>query len=107
MTTPPSKDLIAAASDNDLLMRMIAIGEALGYPQAQVEAARRRLVAADANAKGTGDTIARLMEYATKEREKALASVPPPAGMNMEVVTDEAIEYALNKVLGSGGKPTG
>lgn len=108
MATPSSKDLIAAASDNDLLARMVAIGEALGYSQAQVEGARRRLVAADANDKGAGDTIARLMAYAAGQRENALKSVPPTAGANTEIVTDDAIAYALNKVLGGGGgQPTG
>lgn len=106
MATPSSKDLIAAANDADLLARMIAIGEALGYGQAQVEAARRRLVAADANDKGTGDTIARLMAYAAGQRENALKTVPPTAGANTEIVTDDAIAYALNKVLGPP-PPTG
>ena len=108
MTTPPSKDLIAAANDPDLVARLVAIGEALGYSQAQFEGALRRLAAADANDRGVGDTIARLMAYAAGQRENALKAVPPTAGANTEIVTDDAIAYALNKVLGGGGgQPTG
>ena len=98
-TIPSSAALIAAAADADLTARLIARGAALGYSQAQVEVALRRLAAAPVD--GTGEnTIASVYEYASLTHAKAVEALPPAPGVNPSAVTDAYLDHALTVTLG-------
>lgn len=93
---PSSAALIAAAQDQDLLERMVALGATMSMGRGEITEAMSRLAATPVD--DTGDnTIASVHEYAAVQRAQALAAVPPPPGQNYQAVTDAHILYALNK----------
>ena len=62
MATPSSASIIAAARDNDLFERVVALGSTLGLTRADVEAHRTRIAASPVD--DSGNTVASVFEYA-------------------------------------------
>ena len=89
-----SADLIAAANDNDLLPRILAIGNGvLGIKEQDIRDKIKVIVASPVN--GTGnDSIASVYAYAVN----TYAPAPRP-GENPAAVTDAHLEYALRSVF--------
>lgn len=96
MSTTTSAQIIAAASDGDLLARAAALGAMLGHTQPVIEHAWRRLVSTEVTIGGETTTLARVHDYAAQVREQALAQVPDLPGRNPAAVTDAMILAALD-----------
>lgn len=84
-------DIIAAASDGDLLRRLIATAARNGIPnpQAHVEARMMHLVSQPLD--DQGNTLASVYAYAR-------ATMPPAPGANPAAVTDVMLGSALAAV---------
>lgn len=91
MSTPSSASIIAAARDNDLFERVVALGSTLGLTRADVEAHRTKLASAPADSDGA--TIASVYEYA-----RATYTPTPRPGENPAAVTDAHILHALGTI---------
>lgn len=90
-----STAIIAAARDNDLLQRAIAIAAEAGLKNPEGELAHRMFDLATAPVTDDGSTVASLYEYAQAVREEAIAKVPPEPGANPAAITDEHLRYAI------------
>lgn len=88
MATPASTDILAAARDDDLLARAIALGATIGLSQGEVEAARMRLASAPVD--DDGNTVASVHAYAVASYHP----VPTP-GADPTKVTDTHLLHAL------------
>lgn len=96
--TTSSTALIAAAQDTTLKARAVALGSMLGMMENEVSASWRNILVTNADNSGKekiGDVYAR----ALKQRELALAAVPPPVGEDVTAVTDEHLLFALRQAL--------
>ena len=102
MVTPNSRAIIAAAADEDLAARALAVAVVLGIPNAeyQTEKVRRALVVAPLDE--SGSTIATVHEYAVQVREDHIAATPPPPGANPAAITDEHLAAAWRALIASG-----
>ena len=93
-----STALIAAAQDTTLKARTVALASMLGMTENEVNASWRSILVTNADNSGKekiGDVYAR----ALKQRELALAEVPPPVGEDLTAVTDEHLLFALRQAL--------
>lgn len=93
-----SKALIAASKDVVLKERTVALGSTLGMTENEVNASWRNILVTNADNSGKesiGDVYAR----ALKQRELALAEVPPEVGEDLTAVTDEYLLFALRQAL--------
>lgn len=93
-----STALIAASKDAVLKERTVALGAQLGMTENEVSASWRNILVTNADTSGKekiGDVYAR----ALKQRELALAEVPPPVGEDLTAVTDEHLLFALRQAL--------
>lgn len=93
-----SRALIAASKDTDLKERAVALGATLGMTENEVNASWRSILVTNADNSGKmkiGDVYA----DALKQRELALAEVPPEVGADLTAVTDEHLMFALRQAL--------
>lgn len=88
MATTSTADILAAASDGDLLRRLIATAARNGIPDPQrhVEGRLMQLVATPLDDQGT--TVASVYAYAR-------ATMPPAPGANPAAVTDQMLTAAI------------
>ena len=96
--TTSSMALIAASQDTTLKARAVALGALLGMTENEVNASWRNILVTNADNDGKekiGDVYAR----ALKQRELALAEVPPEVGEDLTAVTDEHLMFALRQAL--------
>lgn len=91
MSTPSSAAIIAAARDNDLFERAVALGSTLGLTRADVEAHRMKLASAPVDSES--NTVASVYEYAS-----ATYNPTPRPGQNPAAVTDAHILHALRTI---------
>ena len=99
MSTPSSASIIAAARDNDLFERAVALGSTLGLTRADVEAHRTKIAASTVDSEG--NTIASVYEYAD-----ATYTPTPRPGENPAAVTDEYILHALREAIPASESPS-
>lgn len=94
-TTPrfTSATILAAQRDGDLIARIVALGQAQGLAQAEIEGALTRIVSAPVDS--DGNTLASGFEYAS-----ASYSPTPTPGADTTKVRDDQITAALKAVLG-------
>lgn len=96
MVDTTSAALIAAAEDNDLYERIVALAAQAGHSEQDVRAMRRQIVAA--NVSDNGDTVASVYQYALLNYEPK-----PTPGEDPSAVTDDQIRYAIDQILGVEG----
>lgn len=96
MAVTSSSALIAAAADNDLIRRFVALGATLGMTRSDVEMARERLAAAPVD--DQGNTVASVHEYASAVYNDAVEALPPRPGVNPASVTDAHMIHALKSI---------
>ena len=93
-----SKDLIAAIKDANLKERTVALAAMLGMTENEVNASWRNILVTNADNSGR-DKISDVYARALKQRELALAEVPPEVGVDLTAVTDEHLMFALRQAL--------
>lgn len=96
--TTSSKALIAASKDAGLKERTVALGTTLGMTENEVKAAWRSILVTNADNSGK-EKISDVYARALKQRELALAEVPPEVGEDLTAVTDEHLMFALRQAL--------
>ena len=93
-----STALIAASKDATLKERTVALGATVGMTENEVNAAWRNILVTNADNSGK-EKIGDLYARALKQRELALAEVPPPVGEDLTAVLDEHLLFALRQAL--------
>lgn len=95
MTKASSAAIMAAANDNDLKARAIAIAarEGVKLPEAEISSKIYEFVTSPVDAEG--NTVSSVYEYAMTVRNQALESIPPLPGANPAAITDDHLAYAI------------
>ena len=93
-----SKALIAASKDSTLKERTVALASMLGMTENEVSASWRNILVTNADTSGK-EKIGDVYAKALKQRELALAEVPPEVGEDPTAVTDEHLLFALRQAL--------
>ena len=96
--TTSSKALIAASKDVSLKERAVALGATLGMTENEVNASWRNILVTNADNSGK-EKIGDVYAKALKQRELALAEVPPEVGDDLTAVTDVHLMFALRQAL--------
>lgn len=96
--TTSSKALIAASKDATLKERAVALASTLGMTENEVNASWRGILVTNADNSGK-QKISDVYAQALKQRELALAEVPPEVGDDLTAVTDEHLMFALRQAL--------
>ena len=92
-----SQEIIEAAADNDLLERALALGLGLGIAESGVRDAFKRIVAGPVEIDGTTTSVAAAYATAKATYDEAIQNLPPAPGKNLSVVTDAALEAAIQQ----------
>ncbi len=98
-----SNQILAAAADEDLRQRMVALAAKSGVqaPEQWVDMHRFQLVATDLDGDGAAtDSIATVYDYARVTYQPS-----PRPGQNLAAVTDSFITSAIERVLAATTKP--
>ena len=93
-----SKALIAASKDSTLKERTTALAATLGMTENEVNASWRNILVTNADNSGK-EKVSDVYARALKQRELALAEVPPEVGEDLTAVTDEHLLFALRQAL--------
>lgn len=87
-----STSILAAKQDPDVFNRLVALGEALGHTQAEIQTHMTRIVCSPVD--DAGNTVASIFEYA----RQTYVPVPAP-GADEAKLRDDQLVSALKDVL--------